>query len=99
MGVDCMVMVGHEYHSLDRWWCFSEEFDHGEMVSIEEAREKLKYLADYEDHDNSPETRYRAFWRGFVNGLLSGVSEVKVTFYNDADGYPEEYYTSQGWTD
>ena len=69
MGIDCIVKVGDDYYSLDRWYVFSEQFKHGESVTVTTAKLKLSQLhTNLEDEDDSS-TNYRCYWRGFVGGL------------------------------
>lgn len=94
MGIDCIVKVGDDYHSLDRWYCFSDEFDSGEIVDIKQAKEKLQKLYKENGADNF--SSKVEFWLGFVNGLFSNKDDdVSVTFYQE-DDEPKEYWERRG---
>ena len=46
MGVDCYLFDGKEYHSLDRWYVFENNFDSEKKYTREEAIERLSRIID-----------------------------------------------------
>ena len=53
MGIDCIIKINDEYHSLDRWNFFREEFIHGETLHLSEFYEKWNRFTDdgWDFHD------------------------------------------------
>jgi len=97
MGTDCVLKVGDEYHSMDRWYVFSDSMQSKQQMSKGEALSKLKELDENvveatafweERHDEF--IAYHRHWLSKARSIIEDSQDKTVTLYTENDT-PDDY--------
>jgi len=96
MGVDCILRVGDEYHSMDRWYVFSGSMQSKQLMNKGEALSKLKELEEnvvkatnlWGDRQGEFIGHYKR-WISKARAIIENSQDEVVTFYTEHD-VPDE---------